>query len=67
MYKCHDYTVNSSDDLMDSSGDIGDDSSKPRLDPASFDRKRPREDSYHEEEPPHGSRQKKFHEETKDS
>ena len=64
-------TVNSSDlrgsfdDLMeDSSGEIGDDSSEPRLDPASFDRKRPREDSYHEEENPHGSRQKKCHEET---
>ena len=57
-------TVNSSDlrgsfdDLMDSSDDIGDDSSKPRLDPASFDRKRPREDSYHvEEDNRHGSRQ----------
>ena len=41
------------------SSDIGDDSVKPHLDPASLDRKRPREDSHHEEENPHGSRQKK--------
>ena len=47
------------DDLMEgSSDDIGDDYFKPRLDPASLDRKRPRDDSYHEEENPHGSRQK---------